>query len=54
MSERENNQKVIEGLMSHCHGMLQLLGEDPQREGLQKTPERVVLLRVHFLCFIVW
>lgn len=41
MSERENNQKVIEGLMSHCHGMLQLLGEDPQREGLQKTPERV-------------
>ena len=41
MSERENNQEVIEGLKAHCHGMLQLIGEDPQREGLLKTPERV-------------
>lgn len=28
-------------LASHILGMLQELGEDPQREGLQKTPERV-------------
>lgn len=41
MSERENNKEVIEGLMANCHNMLQLLGEDPAREGLLKTPERV-------------
>ena len=41
MSERENNKEVIEGLMANCHNMLQLLGEDPGREGLLKTPERV-------------
>lgn len=28
-------------LANHILGMLQELGEDPQREGLQKTPERV-------------
>ena len=27
--------------MANCHNMLQLLGEDPAREGLLKTPERV-------------
>ena len=41
MSERESNSKVIEGLMANCHSMLQLLGEDPEREGLLKTHERV-------------
>lgn len=41
MSERENNEKIIEGLKASCHSMLQLLGEDPEREGLVKTPERV-------------
>ena len=41
MSERENNKEVVEGLMANCHIILQLLGEDPAREGLLKTPERV-------------
>ncbi|MBE6304259.1 MAG: GTP cyclohydrolase I FolE [Bacteroidales bacterium] len=41
MSERENNKEVVEGLMANCHSILQLLGEDPAREGLLKTPERV-------------
>lgn len=41
MSERENNKEIIEGIMTNCHSMLQLLGEDPSREGLLKTPERV-------------
>ena len=31
----------IEQLMSHYREILRLLGEDPEREGLIKTPERV-------------
>ena len=41
MSEREKDKEVVEGLMANCHSILQLLGEDPLREGLLKTPERV-------------
>jgi GTP cyclohydrolase I len=41
MSERENDEKIIEGLKANCRSMLQLIGEDPEREGLLKTPERV-------------
>ena len=28
-------------IASHVHEILRLLGEDPEREGLLKTPERV-------------
>ncbi len=31
----------LEELASHYHDILSLLGEDPEREGLQKTPMRV-------------
>ena len=31
----------LEQLASHYKDILQLLGEDPQREGLEKTPMRV-------------
>ena len=31
----------LDELASHYHDILALLGEDPQREGLQKTPMRV-------------
>jgi GTP cyclohydrolase I len=41
MSERENDEKIIEGLKANCRSMLQLIGENPAREGLLKTPERV-------------
>ena len=41
MSDRANDEKVIEGLKASCHNILQLLGENPEREGLLKTPERV-------------
>jgi GTP cyclohydrolase I len=35
------NPEKIEALMGHYHEILRLLGEDPDREGLLKTPERV-------------
>ena len=35
------NQEKIEALMGHYREILKLLGEDPDREGLIKTPERV-------------
>ena len=35
------NQKKINELMVHYREILRLLGEDPDREGLIKTPERV-------------
>lgn len=35
------NQEVIEKLSHHYKDILKLIGEDPEREGLLKTPERV-------------
>ena len=35
------NPEKIEELMGHSRDILHLLGEDPDREGLLKTPERV-------------
>jgi GTP cyclohydrolase I len=35
------NSKQTEKLAVHYGGILKLIGEDPSREGLQKTPERV-------------
>ncbi|MDY0101648.1 MAG: GTP cyclohydrolase I FolE [Lentimicrobium sp.] len=35
------NQKTITELAHHYHEILRLIGEDPDREGLAKTPERV-------------
>ena len=37
----EDREKRIEGLKSCCSEMLGLIGEDVEREGLVKTPERV-------------
>jgi len=34
-------EKVTSGLIEHYRGSIGLLGEDPDREGLVKTPERV-------------
>jgi GTP cyclohydrolase I len=35
------DDKIMTGLVDSYRGALTLLGEDPDREGLQKTPERV-------------
>lgn len=37
----EYDEKVTSGLIENYKSTLQLLGEDPLREGLEKTPERV-------------
>ena len=39
--ENEEREKRIEGLKECCSNMLSLIGEDIEREGLLKTPERV-------------
>lgn len=39
--EDRYSQQTIEALMGHYREILRLLGEDPEREGLIKTPERV-------------
>ena len=35
------NPELIENLSEHYKGVLEQIGEDPGREGLLKTPERV-------------
>ena len=37
----EYDEKTTNALAGHVRAILELLGEDPQREGLVKTPERV-------------
>jgi GTP cyclohydrolase I len=37
----ENEKEVREALASHYKAIIELLGEDPAREGLLKTPERI-------------
>jgi GTP cyclohydrolase I len=37
----EYDQDVTQGLMHHYRESIALLGEDPDREGLLKTPERI-------------
>lgn len=41
MDAFEFNQEKVEQLKAHYKAILSLLGEDPEREGLVKTPERV-------------
>lgn len=40
MSQTSDSDNIIEELASHYRAILSLLGEDIQREGLVKTPER--------------
>lgn len=37
----EYNDKITEKISTHYTDILQQIGEDPNREGLEKTPERV-------------
>jgi GTP cyclohydrolase I len=39
--KEEYDEKVTAGLMKNYKDSIHLLGEDPEREGLQKTPERL-------------
>lgn len=39
--DKKMRENAIEGLADNCRNMLELIGEDVQREGLLKTPERV-------------
>jgi GTP cyclohydrolase IA len=35
------NPRIIKALSDHYYNIIELIGEDPTREGLEKTPERV-------------
>ena len=35
------DEQITSGLIENYRNSISLLGEDPNREGLQKTPERV-------------
>jgi GTP cyclohydrolase I len=39
--KEEFDREPTEALMGHYRGIIQQLGEDPEREGLLKTPERM-------------
>ena len=41
MTQETNNSEVLDTLANHYSEILRLLGEDPSREGLEKTPLRV-------------
>ena len=41
IKEESYDEKVTAELASHVKEILRLIGEDPEREGLVKTPERV-------------
>ena len=41
IKEELYDKKITEEIAAHYKEILRLLGEDPQREGLVKTPERV-------------
>ncbi len=38
--KEEHNRELVEKLAGHYRAILELIGEDPEREGLKKTPER--------------
>ena len=45
----ENTQVTDEQAMDHVRGLLDFIGENPDREGLVKTPRRVInAMRDHF------
>ena len=39
--KEEFDQDITDGLAKNYHGIIKMLGENPQREGLLKTPERM-------------
>lgn len=41
MEKEETNEQITNQIASHYEDILQRIGEDPNREGLLKTPERV-------------
>ena len=44
----EYDEKTTREIAGHIKAILELLGENPTREGLQKTPERVAKAMLYF------
>lgn len=45
-----NDSELVEQLASHYREILRLIGEDPSREGLLKTPERAAKAMLDITC----
>jgi GTP cyclohydrolase I len=41
LHDEDDIQRDTSGIASHVHALLELIGEDPNREGLRRTPDRV-------------
>lgn len=51
MSRKEaHDPKQVEAIAHHYREILKLIGEDPEREGLQKTPERAAKALIDVTC----
>ncbi len=42
MTKRERSPEAIRAAQAHVRGLLEHIGDDPEREGLRETPARVV------------
>lgn len=46
----QHDEKLVAEIAGHYREILRLIGEDPEREGLLKTPERAAKALIDVTC----